>query len=58
MRRQNMGIGYKKAWSQDKRGTCYQVGGQLPENQTEIKAEELVTFFRIEVFVPSWPTNA
>lgn len=53
-----MGIRYKKAWSQDKRGTCYQVGGQLPENQTEIKAEEQVTFFRIEVFVPSEPTNA
>lgn len=53
MRRQNTGIRYKKVWSQDKRGTCYQVRGQLPENQTEIKAREQVTFFRIEVFVPS-----
>lgn len=53
MRRQNTGIRYKKVWSQDTHGTCYQVQGQLPENQTKIKAEEQVTFFRIEVFVPS-----
>lgn len=40
LRRQKARTWYQKVWSQDRGKNCYQAGGQLPENQTEIKTKK------------------
>lgn len=40
LRRQKARTWYQKVWSQDMGKNCYQAGGQLPENQTEIKTKK------------------
>lgn len=44
----------QKVRSRDKGVSCYPTGGQLPENQTEINAEDQGAFLRIQVGICSF----